>query len=106
MKYRTMGKLGIKTSAFGLGCMRFNGAASGDSTIDEPVPGLISGGPNKCFPYPQTRDKLGEDVPPARYFLDETPSADTNEIAVYWNSPAVFTGAWANTLTSEKERKQ
>ena len=35
MKYRTMGKLGIQASAFGLGCMRFNGAASGDSTIDE-----------------------------------------------------------------------
>ena len=35
MKYRTMGKLGIKSSAFGLGCMRFNGPASGDSTIDE-----------------------------------------------------------------------
>ena len=35
MKYRTMGKLGIKTSAFGLGCMRFNGAASGDFPMDE-----------------------------------------------------------------------
>ena len=35
MKYRTMGKLGIRSSVFGLGCMRFNGAASGDSTIDE-----------------------------------------------------------------------
>ena len=35
MKYRTMGKLGIQTSAFGLGCMRFNGEASGDSVIDE-----------------------------------------------------------------------
>ena len=35
MKYRTRGKLGIQTSAFGLGCMRFNGAASGDSIIDE-----------------------------------------------------------------------
>ena len=35
MKYRTMGKLGIQTSAFGLGCMRFNGAASGDSIINE-----------------------------------------------------------------------
>ena len=35
MKYRTFGKLGITGSAFGLGCMRFNGAASGDSTIDE-----------------------------------------------------------------------
>jgi len=35
MNYRTMGKLGIQASAFGLGCMRFNGAASGDSIIDE-----------------------------------------------------------------------
>ena len=35
MKYRTMGKLGIQASAFGLGCMRFNGAASGDSVFDE-----------------------------------------------------------------------
>ena len=35
MKYRNFGKLGIKGSAFGLGCMRFNGPASGDSTIDE-----------------------------------------------------------------------
>ena len=35
MKYRTMGKLGIQASAFGLGCMRFNGAASGNSIIDE-----------------------------------------------------------------------
>ena len=35
MKYRTLGKLGIQGSAFGLGCMRFNGSASGDSIIDE-----------------------------------------------------------------------
>jgi endoglucanase len=72
---------------------------SGADGIDEPVPGLISGGPNKCFPYPSTRQTLGEDVPPAKYYLDETPSADTNEIAIYWNSPAVFVGAYFNMLT-------
>ncbi len=35
MKYRNFGKLGIQGSAFGLGCMRFNGPASGDTIIDE-----------------------------------------------------------------------
>ena len=35
MKYRNFGKLGITGSAFGLGCMRFNGAPSGDTIIDE-----------------------------------------------------------------------
>ncbi|MCQ2457602.1 MAG: aldo/keto reductase [Clostridia bacterium] len=35
MKYRPFGKLGITGSAFGLGCMRFNGQASGDASIDE-----------------------------------------------------------------------
>ncbi|MCR5509342.1 MAG: aldo/keto reductase [Lachnospiraceae bacterium] len=35
MKYRKFGKLDVMGSAFGLGCMRFNGEASGDSIIDE-----------------------------------------------------------------------
>ena len=72
---------------------------SGADGIDAPVPGLISGGPNKRFPYPGTREKLGEQTPPAKYFLDETPSADTNEIAIYWNSPAIFVGAYFNALS-------
>ena len=67
---------------------------SGADGIAEPVPGLIAGGPNKCFPYPATREKLGENTPPAKYYLDETPSADTNEIAVYWNSVTILTGAY------------
>ena len=70
---------------------------SGADGVEAPVPGLISGGPNKCFCYPQTKEKLGPDTPPAKYFLDETPSADTNEIAIYWNSPAVFVGAYFNS---------
>ena len=67
---------------------------SGSDGIDAPVPGLIVGGPNKCFPYPVHRERLGEDLPPAKYYLDELPSADTNEIAIYWNSPTIFVGAF------------
>ena len=70
---------------------------SGADGIDDPVPGLISGGPNKQFCYPQTKERLAG-TPPAKHFLDETPSADTNEIAIYWNSPAVFMGAYFNML--------
>ena len=69
--------------------------------IPAPVPGLIAGGPNSRFPYPATRERLGADTPPAQCYLDETPSADTNEIAVYWNTPAVFVGAFFNALTAD-----
>ena len=65
--------------------------------IEAPVPGLISGGPNGSHGYHWTRDRLA-DQPPAKCYLDETPSADTNEIAIYWNSPAVFVGAFFNAL--------
>ena len=62
MKYRTMGKLNIQASAFGLGCMRFNGAASGDSVIDEQK--AISRTRNGLFHYQtwpaQFYDRKGE----------------------------------------------
>ena len=72
---------------------------SGSDGIDDPVPGLISGGPNKGFQYPQTKEKLGDSVPPAKSYLDELPSADTNEVAIYWNSPAIFVGAFFNSIS-------
>ena len=70
---------------------------SGADGIEEPVPGLISGGPNKGMNYPEVKERLG-DTPAAKYFIDETFSADTNEIAIYWNSPAIFVAACFNSL--------
>ena len=69
--------------------------------IEAPVPGLIAGGPNKVFPMPMTKEKLAPEIPPAKYYTDETFSADTNEIAIYWNSPAIFTGAYFNSLSGK-----
>ena len=40
-------------------------------------------------------------LPFSRVHLDETPSADTNEIAIYWNSPAIFVGAYFNAISKE-----
>ena len=74
---------------------------SGADGIAAPVPGLLSGGPNRNFPFPSTREKLAPDTPPAKSFLDETPSADTNEIAIYWNSPAVIVGAYFSMLSGK-----
>ena len=78
--------------------MNIHHRPSGSDDIKEPVPGLISGGPNKRMTYPQTKERLG-DTPAAKYFLDELPSADTNEIAIYWNSPAIFAGAFFSAVS-------
>ncbi|MCR5431510.1 MAG: glycoside hydrolase family 9 protein [Lachnospiraceae bacterium] len=70
---------------------------SGADGIDAPVPGFIVGGPNKQWTYPETKERLG-DTPAAKYYLDETPSADTNEVAIYWNSPVIFVAAFFAAL--------
>ena len=75
---------------------------SGADGIEDPVPGLLSGGPNNRYNYPAHRERLGN-TPPAKSFLDETPSADTNEIAIYWNSPAAFVAAYFNSLTKSTD---
>ena len=74
---------------------------SASDGIDDPVPGLVSGGPNKRNPYTTTRERLGKKIYPAKYYLDETPCADQNEIAIYWNSPAIFVTACFAALTAE-----
>lgn len=68
--------------------------------IEDPIPGFVSGGPNNKWCYPQTREKLGNETAPAKYYLDETFSADTNEVAIYWNSIAVFVCAFFDSLSA------
>jgi endoglucanase len=62
--------------------------------VDDPVPGLVSGGPNKLFPDKAAKMTIPPDTAPAKFYLDYTPTASTNEIAIYWNSPAVFVAAY------------
>jgi len=71
---------------------------SGADTVKAPVPGFIVGGPNKRWTYPQTRERLGEATPAAKYYIDEEPFADMNEVAIYWNSPTVFVSAFFDTF--------
>jgi endoglucanase len=55
--------------------------------IEEPVPGLLAGGPNpgrqdRCTGYPSTL--------PAESYLDHDCSYASNEIAINWNAPLVY----------------
>lgn len=58
-----------------------------------PVPGLVAGGPNSDLQDDFARMNL-KGLPPAKCYIDYNGSYSTNEVAVYWNSPAVFVAAY------------
>ena len=69
--------------------------------IDEPVPGLLSGGPN-----PRQQDAGDCPVPyassqPALSWLDHGCSYASNEIAINWNAPLVYMTAAVVALTPD-----
>lgn len=55
----------------------------------ETVPGMVAGGPNKNLQDPLAKSLL-QGNPPAKCYVDAEPSYSTNEITIYWNSPALF----------------
>ncbi len=57
--------------------------------INEPYPGLLSGGPNMKKNDPVLK-QLSFDTPAARCFADDTGSYASNEIAINWNAPLVY----------------
>jgi endoglucanase len=76
----------------GFGCktpMHVHNRISGGDNVEEPLPGLIAGGPNK------NREDVGAgvvypDTLPAKSYVDVQPSFASNETAINWNAPAVF----------------
>lgn len=56
--------------------------------VEDPVPGFVSGGPNAGLQDEAARVLTGK--PPAQCFIDHIDSYSTNEVTIYWNSPAVF----------------
>lgn len=57
--------------------------------VAAPVPGLVSGGPNKGL-HDEAAARLLQGKAPALCFVDDKESYSTNEVTIYWNSPAVF----------------
>ena len=62
--------------------------------IDEPVPGLVSGGANGRPGDPEARKLLPTGTAPMKCFVDVWESYSTNEITIYWNSSAIYTTAF------------
>ncbi|MNJ48718.1 Endoglucanase D precursor [compost metagenome] len=57
--------------------------------VEAPVPGLVSGGPNRGIQDDYAREHLAGKAPAAS-FADVMDSYATNEVTIYWNSPAIF----------------
>ncbi len=67
---------------------------SGADGIVEPIPGLVSGGPNRSIQDPTAEEFLSENKFPARGYIDHEGSWSTNETTIYWNAPAVFVAGY------------
>lgn len=57
--------------------------------IEEPWPGLVSGGPNRGLQDFKAKD-VPKDSAPMKCYLDHIDCFSLNEITIYWNSPFVF----------------
>ncbi|QUL57275.1 glycoside hydrolase family 9 protein [Paenibacillus tritici] len=66
----------------------------GDHVLD-PVPGLVAGGPDRGLHDEYVREHL-QGKPAAQCYADHEDSYSTNEVTIYWNSPAVFVTARFN----------
>ncbi len=62
--------------------------------VEACVPGLVSGGPERYRIDPHVKQSLPENTPPALCFCDHENSYSTNEVAIYWNSCAIFLAAY------------
>ena len=62
--------------------------------IEESIPGMVSGGPNRHPADADAEKLIPRGTPPMKCFVDVWGSYSTNEITIYWNSPTVFALAY------------
>ncbi len=58
--------------------------------IAEPVPGLLSGGPNSRQQDAKDGTVYPENAPPMKSWVDQGPSYASNEICLNWNAPLTY----------------
>ncbi|WP_041643785.1 glycoside hydrolase family 9 protein [Mahella australiensis] len=62
--------------------------------IEQPIPGMLTGGPNSGRQDHDAENKTPAGMPPAKCYIDDVGGYSTNEIAIYWNLPAVLVAAY------------
>lgn len=72
---------------------------SASDHISEPVPGLVCGGPCASLLDDIVREHC-QGLPIAKCFVDQSDSYSTNETDIYWDSPAVYVGAYLCDIQS------
>ncbi|MGN1100786.1 MAG: glycoside hydrolase family 9 protein, partial [Huintestinicola sp.] len=58
--------------------------------VEECIPGMVCGGPNRNLDDPEAKCIFKPGTPPMKCFADNVACYSLNEVAIYWNSPAVF----------------
>ena len=64
--------------------------------IEDPMPGWVSGGPFKTPVDEAAKEIIPAGTAPMKCYADHVGSYSTNEITIYWNSPAIFMTAFLN----------
>jgi len=65
--------------------------------IEDPMEGWVSGGPYAHFLDADALRILEKGTAPMKCHADHVGSYSTNEITIYWNSPAIFATAYLNS---------
>ena len=66
--------------------------------IEEPIPGMLAGGPDQYLNDPVLQQHFNSSTPPALCYIDDVGSYASNEIAINWNAPLVFITGYFNSL--------
>ena len=74
--------------------------------IDDPIKGFIVGGPDMLRTDEHARWLIKKGTPPAKCYVDMEYSYSTNEVAIYWNSPAIFVLGFLNKKYKSQEEPQ
>ena len=82
-------------TGFGEGAYKYPHSRPLDADgIEDPVPGLVSGGPNGRPGDPIAIKMIPKGTAPMKCYVDKMESYSTNEITIYWNSSAVYVTAF------------